>query len=107
MRGGSTEAKRYGVTFIEKRLTKSNYRQMLDSRLGKGDFLVNLSVEVASTALVELCQKKGALYIDTCIEPWPGGYTDPTLVGLAALELRAARHHAEAEAASTAAARRR
>ena len=49
------------------------------SRLGKGDFLVNLSVEVASTALVELCQEKGALYIDTCIEPWPGGYTDPSL----------------------------
>ena len=49
------------------------------SRLGKGDFLVNLSVEVASTALVELCQEKGALYIDTCIEPWPGGYTDPNL----------------------------
>jgi len=34
-------------------------------RLAKGDFLVNLSVEVASTALVELCQEMGALYIDT------------------------------------------
>ncbi|MGH7076268.1 MAG: homospermidine synthase, partial [Stellaceae bacterium] len=22
---------------------------------------------------------KGALYLDTCIEPWPGGYTDPNL----------------------------
>ena len=79
LRGGIPEAKRYGVTFIEKRLTKSNYRQMLEGRLGKGDFLVNLSVEVASTALVELCQKQGALYIDTCIEPWPGGYSDPNL----------------------------
>ena len=79
LRGGIPEAKRYGVTFIEKRLTKSNYRQMLEGRLGKGDFLVNLSVEVASTALVELCQKQGALYIDTCIEPWPGGYSDPSL----------------------------
>jgi len=79
LRGGIPEAERYGVTFIEKRLTKSNYRQMLEGRLGKGDFLVNLSVEVASTALVELCQKQGALYIDTCIEPWPGGYSDPSL----------------------------
>ncbi|MDP1837393.1 MAG: saccharopine dehydrogenase NADP-binding domain-containing protein, partial [Reyranella sp.] len=51
LRGGIPEAKRYGVTFIEKRLTKSNYRQALEGRLGKGDFLVNLSVEVASTAL--------------------------------------------------------
>jgi homospermidine synthase len=52
---------------------------VLEGRLAAGDFLVNLSVEVASTALVELCQEKGALYIDTCIEPWPGGYSDPNL----------------------------
>jgi homospermidine synthase len=78
-RGGLPEVRRYGVEFIQKRLTKSNYRQVLAGRLGKGDFLVNLSVEVASTALVELCQEKGALYLDTCIEPWPGGYTDPNL----------------------------
>ena len=30
-------------------------------------------------ALIELCQETGALYLDTCIEPWPGGYTDPSL----------------------------
>jgi homospermidine synthase len=28
---------------------------------------------------MELCQDKGALYLDTCTEPWGGGYTDPTL----------------------------
>ncbi|MBS0222772.1 MAG: homospermidine synthase [Proteobacteria bacterium] len=78
-RGGLPEIQRYGVEFIQKRLTRSNYRQVLAGRLDKGDFLVNLSVEVASTALVELCQEKGALYIDTCIEPWPGGYTDSGL----------------------------
>ncbi len=79
MRGGEAEARSLGVSFVEKRLTKSNYRSVLAGKLGKGDFLVNLSVEVASTALVELCQAAGALYIDTCIEPWPGGYTDPSL----------------------------
>src|SRR5262245_5829439 len=78
-RGGLPETRRYGVEFIKKRLTEANYRKMLAGRLAKGDFLVNLSVEVASTALVELCQEKGAFYIDTCIEPWPGGYTDPHL----------------------------
>ena len=78
-RGGLKETERYGVKFIKKRLTQENFRQVLDKRVGKGDFLVNLSVEVASTALVEFCQEKGALYIDTCIEPWPGGYTDPNL----------------------------
>jgi homospermidine synthase len=78
-RGGEKELRKFGVDFIRKRLTQENFRKVLDKRIGKGDFLVNLSVEVASTALVELCQEKGALYIDTCIEPWPGGYTDPNL----------------------------
>jgi homospermidine synthase len=78
-RGGLPELKRYGVEFIRKRLTRGNYREVLARRLRKGDFLVNLSVEVASTALVELCQEHGAHYIDTCVEPWPGGYTDPNL----------------------------
>lgn len=78
-RGGLKELKKFGVTFIRKRITQDNLRQTLDRRVGKGDFVVNLSVEVASTALVEFCQEKGALYIDTCIEPWPGGYTDPNL----------------------------
>ena len=78
-RGGLPETERYGVEFIQKRLTQANYHKTLADRLAKGDFLVNLSVEVASTALVELCQEQGALYIDTCIEPWPGGYTDPNL----------------------------
>jgi homospermidine synthase len=78
-RGGEKELNKYGVTFIRKRLTRDNLRQALDKRVGPGDFVVNLSVEVASTALVEFCQDKGALYLDTCIEPWPGGYTDPNL----------------------------
>jgi homospermidine synthase len=77
-RGGAAELKRYGVAFVRQRLTQDNYLKVLGKRIGPGDFLVNLSVEVASTALIELCQSKGTLYIDTCIEPWPGGYTDPT-----------------------------
>ena len=70
-----------------------------------GDFLLNVSVEVSSVALIELCQENGALYLDTCIEPWPGGYTDPTLPPSAALQLRAARERAGA--AHGAGARRR
>ena len=33
----------------------------------------------SSIALIKLCWEKGAMYLDTCIEPWPGGYTDPTV----------------------------
>jgi homospermidine synthase len=52
---------------------------VLEKWLGPGDFLLNVSVDVSSVALIELCRELGALYLDTCIEPWPGGYTDPNL----------------------------
>ena len=76
---GHDEARKYGVDFINNALTPANYREMLEPRLDAGDFLVNVSVDVSSEALVDLCQQKGALYIDTCIEPWPGVYHDPKL----------------------------
>jgi len=76
---GRKEAAEYGVRFVETALTRDNYRAVLDPLLSAGDFLLNVSVEVASVALIELCQEKGTLYLDTCIEPWPGGYTDPSL----------------------------
>ena len=76
---GHKEAAEYGVRFVETALTRENYRAVLDPLLSAGDFLLNVSVEVASVALIELCQEKSALYLDTCIEPWPGGYTDPNL----------------------------
>jgi homospermidine synthase len=76
---GRDVATGYSVCFVEAALTRENYRQILEPRIAAGDFLLNLSVDVSSTALIELCQERGALYLDTCIEPWPGGYTDPSL----------------------------
>jgi homospermidine synthase len=76
---GRDVAAEFGVTFIEAALTRDNYWRLLEPRLGGGDFLLNLSVDVSSVALIEFCQQKGALYLDTCVEPWPGGYTDPSL----------------------------
>lgn len=58
-------------------LTPHNLQAVLEPLLGAGDFLLNLSVDVSSTDLIALCQRRGALYLDTCIEPWAGGYTDP------------------------------
>jgi homospermidine synthase len=76
---GHDVAAQYGVRFVETALTRDNFRAVLEPLIAAGDFLLNVSVEVASLALIELCQEKGALYLDTCIEPWPGGYTDPNL----------------------------
>jgi homospermidine synthase len=76
---GRQEAGHYGIKFIVKPLTRENYRALLDPLVGKGDFLLNLSVDVSSVALIEYCYEKGAMYLDTCIEPWLGGYTDQSV----------------------------
>ncbi len=76
---GHEVADEYGVRFLNHPLTRDNYVQVLTPMLGKGDFLVNLSVDVSSIALTDFCHKAGVLYLDSCIEPWPGGYTDPNL----------------------------
>ncbi len=76
---GGEEAADYGIRFVVEPLTVDNYRAILDPIIRKGDFILNLSVEVSSLALIEFAQEKGALYLDTCIEPWAGGYTDPSM----------------------------
>ncbi len=76
---GEEVAHEFGIAFHITPLLKSNYKKVLDKFVRKGDFLVNLSVDVSSVALVEYASKKGALYLDTCIEPWVGGYTDTSL----------------------------
>jgi len=73
---GHEEAAGYGIKFIKERLVRENLRRTLEPLVGRGDFILNVSVDVSSVALVRLAWEKGAMYLDTCIEPWPGGYTD-------------------------------
>jgi len=73
---GSAVARAFGIREEILPLTRDNFRAVLTARLQAGDFLLNLSVDVSSVALVKLCRELGVLYLDTCIEPWAGGYTD-------------------------------
>jgi len=66
---GREIAEEYGLTLRVEPVGKQNYRQLLD--LNAGCFLINLSVGVSSKALIQLCRETGALYLDTCILPWP------------------------------------
>jgi homospermidine synthase len=76
---GREQAMRSQVRFIKQPLTRENLRRTLEPLLGRGDFLLNVSVDVSSVALIRYCWERGAMYLDTCIEPWSGGYTDPTI----------------------------
>jgi len=73
---GLDAARAMGVHLIASPITPENLAQVLEPLIGAGDFLLNLSVDVSSVALIEFCQRRGALYLDTCIEPWAGGYVD-------------------------------
>ena len=76
---GEAVAAAFGIAHEVLPVTRDNYRAVLGGMLRRGDFLLNLSVDVSSVALVALCREIGALYLDTCVEPWMGGYTDPSL----------------------------
>jgi homospermidine synthase len=78
-RRGSAVAAEFGIAEEIVSITKDNYLDELGARLRRGDFLLNLSVDISSVALVALCRSLGVLYLDTCIEPWAGGYTDLSL----------------------------
>jgi len=76
---GRAEAEQYGIKFVREALTRENFRRILDVHLGRGDFVLNVSVDVSSIAMVKYCWERGVMYLDTCIEPWAGGYTSPTM----------------------------
>ncbi len=76
---GRIEADFYHVPFIVTPITKSNYKEILGANLNQGDFLLNASINVSSTALIEFCHEHGTLYLDACIEPWAGGYVDASV----------------------------
>jgi homospermidine synthase len=76
---GAAEAARYGVPFRVQPLTVHNWRGVLDAVLEPGDFLLNVSVDVGSVDLIDYCLERGIAYLDTCIEPWLGGYTDTSV----------------------------
>ncbi|HRN81009.1 MULTISPECIES: saccharopine dehydrogenase NADP-binding domain-containing protein [Nitrosomonas] len=73
---GRAQAEKEQISFKVCPLTPGNYREILNSIVERGDFLLNLSVNVSSLALIEYCHEREILYLDACIEPWPGGYTN-------------------------------
>ncbi|MDB5510711.1 MAG: homospermidine synthase [Enterovirga sp.] len=68
-----------GIRFIHAAVTRENYRELLAPLLTEGGgqgFCVNVSVDISSLAVMELCREIGSLYIDTVMEPWLGFYFD-------------------------------
>lgn len=73
---GAAIAAAYGVNLSVLPLSPGNLEHELASRLRCGDLLINVSVNVASAAMIRWCGENGVLYLDTCVEPWEGGYAN-------------------------------
>lgn len=72
-------AAEFGAEVIAVALVPENFEAVLAPLLGPGDFLLNVSVHVASADLLRLCRARGAFYLDTCTEPWLGRYDNAQL----------------------------
>lgn len=71
---GRQVAERFAARYLVEPLTPANHRDILGRHLRAGDLLLNLSVNVSSLALISWCRAHDVLYLDTCVEPWGGGY---------------------------------
>jgi homospermidine synthase len=76
--GGRDVARACGVEIDRAALAPDTFGALLDARLGPGDLLLNLSVDVDSAELIDWCRRRGVLYLDAAIEPWAGGHVDAT-----------------------------
>jgi homospermidine synthase len=68
-----------GARFVHCYLKPGDYHRQLSKYVNAGDMVLNLSVDVSSLDLVEWSAERGALYVDTSIEPWPGVFDNPML----------------------------
>ena len=68
-----------GVTYLVKPIVPDNMAEVLAEFVGRGDLVLNLSVEVSSIDVMSWCQHHGVLYLDTCIEPWANYYANPKI----------------------------
>ena len=75
-RGVSQEQR---AQFFYAHLKPRSFRRILARHLRRGDLLLNLSVDVSSLDLMTYAAERGALYVDTSIEPWPGVFDNPML----------------------------
>lgn len=76
---GEEVARTFNCSIRQVTITPENYESLLEETLHPGDFLLNLSVDISSLALINYCQNNQILYLDTSTEPWSGGYSDPKL----------------------------
>jgi len=67
-------ARQCDITLVKHEICAVNYAAILSPLLAVGDFLLNLAPSVSSCALLQFAQSRGAIYLDTGVEPWAYHY---------------------------------
>ncbi|HXH28249.1 MAG TPA: saccharopine dehydrogenase NADP-binding domain-containing protein, partial [Candidatus Polarisedimenticolia bacterium] len=65
-----------GVRFEQITITKDRHREQLQERLGRGDLLIDLASYIDTLALVQFCQERDVLLLNSSVERW---YEDEVL----------------------------
>lgn len=59
-----------GVRYVEEKITRENYQEVLKKYIKSGDFLIDLSWNIDTCALLDYCHEHNILYINTSVELW-------------------------------------
>jgi homospermidine synthase len=59
-----------GVKYVQERLTRANYRELLPRYLGAGDLFIDLAWDIDTITMLEWCHERGILYVNTSVELW-------------------------------------
>ncbi len=65
-----------GMRYVRLQLLPENLERVLDEYAGAGDLVINLTAGVDAISIMDWCQRAGALYVDTSLEPWAAKYAD-------------------------------
>lgn len=68
-----------GMHYLQVRLTPDNLEGVLAQHAGPGDLIINLTAGVDAISIMNWCQHRGVLYVDTSLEPWAELYEDTSL----------------------------
>lgn len=59
-----------GIRYVQKEITKENYREELARYLKTGDLLLDLAWNIKTLDLLIWCKEHGVLYVNTSVEEW-------------------------------------
>ena len=71
-----------GVNYVREEIKPSNYKKELAKYVGKGDMIINASLNIDARSLLEWCAENGVMEIDTSLERWEH-HPDETIPKLA------------------------